>query len=345
MTSIDTCQATNKTGQNKGNRCANHVSNNQKYCGLHKNLNTFEETQISKEKSVTSKLSVKTYSKNTMFYHGRGKLNCNNPTLRDDPFWLFHQKSYMYTYADTSELDTSMCWNLFTFKTTKNLKLINLGDKTTQTVLKTLLKNYPIPSNENFVKKEITNYFESDEYDDESDYGKDHDSLDSLIKYCFPSGFTRTSNSKVDLLLAKILKQFFSGYFDGWYVPEMDLQLTQSQLELIEDDEVPILNEEIMLFSPKDNIELLDHEKLTYIDISQMVDRCANNDTKEKCFKKVRQSFKENQIACLVSKNSYKPKCYFLEELVTDKLYSQIKKEINNGNMFIVVNEKRQIMV
>lgn len=261
--------------------------------------------------------------KNTFLYHGRGYHSCEPPNI--DPsraLWLFDKKKDAYTYAtgrdDESQYPAeNFCWNILTYKTSQNLRLLNLSERSVRDQLRVILKEFPCESW--FITIGIMDYLDSlATYSD-------------VLNYMFPKDIIRPeektereSHTTADINMARTLGKIFPD-IDGWYIENMKPMLP-----------------EIAIFNPYNKIKLEKHEYFDGTRMEGLLSRCTTTNTKEICVKQIRKLFQQSQIVCLDYGSDKPIKCYLPEELLNEKIitqekYQKILAELDKGNIIVKI--------
>lgn len=262
-------------------------------------------------------LSIKT---NTLLYHGRGYSYCEPPNISDSRgFWLFDKKKYAYTYATGRDEDTKFptegyCWNILTYKTLKNIRLLNLSLREVRDKLREILKEFMCEVW--YIQIGIL-----DEYDNPT--------YENLIDYMFPKDIDpskpdRVSHTTADINLSNVLRKIFPN-LDGWYI------------------ESETMFPEIVIFKPLGIIQLVNHEYFDANRLHGILERCVTiNKNKDNCVNHITTMFKKGKIFCLDFGKSQPIQCYLPEEIanakiVTDEQFKNILNEIDEGNLIVQV--------
>lgn len=299
-------------------------------------------------------LSEIVIQRGNLFFHGRSKTNCKPPVFRDGPFWVFREKSlaYMYGAKQTSYgfLDErrkkqfeDTCWNLLTFKSSRTLRLLDLSQLQTRLAVRNYFKTvkWPdlpytyedlpdlpcMPEETDVVNGTCEPLVDCLFPDDQPLLNK------AMRKFPAPVGsiYQRNSLTEIDNYFARILFNVLPQY-DGWYIGPMKAVDTDLHLP------GAVFPEEYMIWNPAEKLVLDKHETYDYQRITDILQRCPGDFLD--CYNRVAKAFQQNQLACLIDKQTGRIHCYLIEELVNQNVVTEqqlkvIKDSLAKGESYI----------
>lgn len=253
-------------------------------------------------------------------YHGRGYTECEPPNIGiEKAFWVFLEKKYAYTYATGRDefamfpIEGKYCWNLITYKTKKQLELINLSDIQVRNSLRAYLKDFNIADSW-YIRLGLFDHTEYPTFED-------------VLNYMFPNDLDptqpdRVSQTEVDIPMAKFLGKVLVG-IDGWFIESKSM--------------LP----EVVIFKPYEILEQIKIESFDGERMTELLNRCTSKGISDiDCKSKITKMFKSNELVCL----NYPDKihCYLIEEFMDNKIvspeeYEKIKESLAQGESNIIM--------
>lgn len=227
-----------------------------------------------------------------LIYLGRGYAYCEPPNISNSRgLWAFLEKKHAYAYAigrgdDAKSLDKGFCWNVLTYKTTKQLRLLNLSDPDIRDRVRKDLSNFPCEGW--FIREGLFDDKEVPTYADAIDYMFPRDTN--------PAEPDRVSHTTVDIQVAIALSKVYPK-IDGWSIVS------------------EAMDPEIVIFRPFGAVDLINHEYFDASRLRTLMDRC-------KCPDKIITLFKQGKLICLRYPDDI-VKCLLPEEILDRTLVSE----------------------